>query len=298
MSKIGFWVNKMKKIILSIILQIMILDAKDFGFTWDDREIKEKKNISFIYKDNDNYAYLNNKLFDIYLEDGGLMKTRLIFMKKDIISILVGTLNNIPSPDIKCEEVYAFLYNLFFYKNYNDFLLKLDINDDTFFSYDGNVMCEKRVFLYKTRASLEEKLKTLKISNNLILNSLETFLKPDYAKKYDSKFTFKDSAFNLDVLKAILKDIKLKKKNLTTYNNIAYYLQKAGANEEAIYLLEKILEKFPKRTVAYYNLGDAYWGLGDKTKAIRAYQTYIEQMRVKGKSKKIPQIVKDRVLGK
>jgi len=33
----------MKKIILSIILQIIILDAKDFGFTWDDREIKGKK---------------------------------------------------------------------------------------------------------------------------------------------------------------------------------------------------------------------------------------------------------------
>jgi len=91
---------------------------------------------------------------------------------------------------------------------------------------------------------------------------------------------------------------RIQKKTLTHYNNIAYYLQKAGANKEAIYLLEKILEKFPKRTVAYYNLGDAYWELGDKTKAIGAYQTYIEQMKVKGKSKKIPQIVKDRVWGK
>ena len=84
-------------------------------------------------------------------------------------------------------------------------------------------------------------------------------------------------------------------KTLTPYNNIAYYLQKAGANEEAVYLLEKILEKFPKRTVAYYNLADAYWALGEKKKAIEAYMTYIEQMCNAGKSKRIPQVVLDRV---
>ena len=82
------------------------------------------------------------------------------------------------------------------------------------------------------------------------------------------------------------------------YNNIAYYLQKAGSNQEAVYLLEKIIEKFPKRVVAYYNLGDAYWELGDKKRAIASYTTYIEQMCNAGKDKKIPQVVKDRVLSK
>ena len=82
---------------------------------------------------------------------------------------------------------------------------------------------------------------------------------------------------------------------LTSYNNIAYYLQKAGANEEAIYLLEKIIAKFPQRTVAYYNLGDAYWAVGDKTKAIKAYTIYIEQMCKAGKDKKIPALVIKRV---
>ena len=87
-------------------------------------------------------------------------------------------------------------------------------------------------------------------------------------------------------IKALIKsidieDIKINKKNLTTYNNIAYYLQKAGANKEAIYQLEKILEKYPNRTVAHYNLADAYWALGEKKKAIKAYTTYIEQMKEK-----------------
>ena len=54
--------------------------------------------------------------------------------------------------------------------------------------------------------------------------------------------------------------------------------------------------------ISSFSLANSLCGLdkavGDKTKAIGAYQTYIEQMKAKGKSKKIPQIVKDRVLGK
>jgi len=104
--------------------------------------------------------------------------------------------------------------------------------------------------------------------------------------------------YNLEFFKKYLPEKPIEKKTLTPYNNIAYYLQKAGANEEAVYLLEKILEKFPKRTVAYYNLADAYWALGEKKKAVKAYKTYIKQMKAKGKEKRIPKVVKQRVSGK
>jgi len=100
--------------------------------------------------------------------------------------------------------------------------------------------------------------------------------------------------------KKIVKSLKdrIEKNTLTYYNNIAYYLQKAGANEEAIYLLKKILEKYPNRTVAYYNLADAYWALGEKKKAIASYTTYMAQMSNAGKEKRIPQVVRDRVSSK
>jgi len=88
------------------------------------------------------------------------------------------------------------------------------------------------------------------------------------------------------------------KKDVVKLNNIAYYIQKAGANEEAIYLLKEILKKYPNRTVAYYNLGDAYWALGDKKKAKEAYLTYTEQMCNAGKQKRIPKVVKDRISSK
>jgi hypothetical protein len=55
------------------------------------------------------------------------------------------------------------------------------------------------------------------------------------------------------------------------------------------------IKKIPNRTVAYYNLGDAYWALGEKEKAIKAYTTYIEQMCHKGLQEKIPEVVLERV---
>lgn len=87
----------------------------------------------------------------------------------------------------------------------------------------------------------------------------------------------------------------LSKKNLSNYNDFAYFLEQSKAYKESAYLLEKILEKFPNRTVAYLNLGDAYWGLDNKEKAKQAYQTYIRQMKEKGKEKKIPKVVLKRV---
>jgi len=93
-------------------------------------------------------------------------------------------------------------------------------------------------------------------------------------------------------------EVALDNSTLRKYNDIAYYLQKSGANKEAVYLLENILEKYPKRTVAHYNIADAYWALGEKKKAISSYTTYIEQMKKKEKEKRIPQVVRDRVSSK
>ncbi len=80
-------------------------------------------------------------------------------------------------------------------------------------------------------------------------------------------------------------------KYLNKSNNIAYYLEQAGYYKEAIYLLEKIIEKYPNRTVAYINLGDSYLKNGDKEKAIENYKTYVKQMKEKNKEKKIPKRV-------
>ncbi len=92
----------------------------------------------------------------------------------------------------------------------------------------------------------------------------------------------------------IIKNIE-NKNNITSYNNTAYYLEHLGFYSEAIYVLENLLSYFPNRTVAYINLGDAYWGLEEKDNARQAYQKYIELMKANGKESKIPQRIFDRI---
>jgi hypothetical protein len=94
---------------------------------------------------------------------------------------------------------------------------------------------------------------------------------------------------------SLLKKYPLSKENLTQYNDIAYYLEQSKAYKESIYLLEKIIEKYPERTVAYLNIADAYWGDNDKDKAIENYKIYISQMKENSKENKIPQKVFERI---
>ena len=109
-------------------------------------------------------------------------------------------------------------------------------------------------------------------------------------KEYVSDFVYKGCQ-----LKYYFKQKYYFQKNIELSNNIAFFLEEAEHYKESIYLLEKILKDYPNRTVAHYNLADAYWALGEKKKAISSYTTYIEQMKEKGKEKRIPQVVRDRV---
>ena len=133
----------------------------------------------------------------------------------------------------------------------------------------------------------------LTVSEKFITNNIKSIQTiNDYIQK---RYFFAYMLSHKDSL-SMLKKFPLSKLNLIEFNNIAYHLEQAKNYKESVYLLEKIIEKFPDRTVAYFNLGDAYYGVGDKTKAIKAYQTYMDQMKKKGWEKKIPKQVLDRVL--
>ncbi len=99
----------------------------------------------------------------------------------------------------------------------------------------------------------------------------------------------------IDRIKFFLIKNPLSKGTLSIYNDIGYYLEKSGSYNEAKYILDKVILTFPDRTVAYFNLGDAYWGLKDQPKAKEAYNTYISLMKKSGKEAKIPKKVYDRV---
>ena len=93
----------------------------------------------------------------------------------------------------------------------------------------------------------------------------------------------------------ILNNIKLDKSNVAEYNDIGYYLEISKVYDSAILILEKVVQNFPKRTVAFINLGDAYWGLGKTEKAKEAYSEYVSQMEAQNKSNKIPKRVLERI---
>lgn len=79
------------------------------------------------------------------------------------------------------------------------------------------------------------------------------------------------------------------------YNDYGFFLEQGKKYKEAIDVLNAVLFHAPERTVAYINLGDAYWGLKDKKNAKEAYKKYIELMKENGKEKKIPKRALNRI---
>jgi hypothetical protein len=119
--------------------------------------------------------------------------------------------------------------------------------------------------------NIKEKIATTILTLNQLLENA----------KSNQKLTFEQ-------INEVLKNEELNIKTLQKYNDLAYYLQLSNKNKEAIFILEKIIEKFPNRTVAYLNLADAYNGLNNKDNAKQNYKKYIELMKLDNKKSKIP----------
>ncbi|MDX4036410.1 tetratricopeptide repeat protein, partial [Aliarcobacter skirrowii] len=100
-----------------------------------------------------------------------------------------------------------------------------------------------------------------------------------------------DAIDNEKVCYTFKEQIPISQETITQYNDIAYYLQQANANEEAIFLLEKIIEKYPNRIVAYLNLADSYIGINNKEEAKENYEKYVKLMKQNNKDEKIPKRV-------
>lgn len=81
----------------------------------------------------------------------------------------------------------------------------------------------------------------------------------------------------------------LKKQQI--YNDIAFYWQKSGYDEDAIWLLKKVINNNPQRTVAYLNMADSLWNISKAEESIENYRKYIDQMKINKKEHLIPQRV-------
>jgi len=180
---------------------------------------------------------------------------------------------------------------------------KFDISKIDTFSTSGAInglyICPNNIKIRNNIIDLREDADTKTIKSKCTIKSYENIsylsFKNFLMMINDDKNYTNYNVINIDTIDGFLQKVPFSNNSVIKYNNIAYYLQKTGANQESAYLLEKIIEKFPDRTVAYLNLGDAYYGLGDKAKVTQVYQTYIDQMKTKGWDKKIPKRVTERL---
>lgn len=104
------------------------------------------------------------------------------------------------------------------------------------------------------------------------------------------------SPLTLKELNFLINHTVLDNTSVNNYNNLAYYLEQNKQYRESVYLLKKILEKYPVRIVAWLNYGDSLWEINEKSQAKSAYQKYMLLMQSQGKDvSKIPQRVNDRI---
>jgi hypothetical protein len=220
--------------------------------------------------------FFNEKLIKKYNFEGSVPSLKFIVYEKkeSYLGILIGWRNIHRGLGINGEY---YKLDIFKVKD-NNSIIPVNILSKN--GFDGQSEEGNEVFKYKTKEYAMNYISNIlgDIEKNLEKNSI--------------------NLYSLTYFKSLKNWIPISKVNLIKYTNIAYYLEKAKAYKESIYLLEKILAKYPKRTVAYLNIADAYWGDKNKNKAIENYKIYVKQMKDNGKEKKIPKKVFERINAK
>lgn len=247
--------------------QIYDIDINKDGIKDKIANNREGSDLLFFIKNNN--KYVNVYEGDNYTYDG-------IYFIDDIKSCNIGD-------NICCIKTY---FNGSGGQNINYFIKYINNQWESDKSIIYDLSSQSNKICLNSKISKNEECIVLKEGNSAtILNSFKLYTKEVKSMKNISEELLFTLMFNFD----------LNNKTLVNYNDIAYYLEKHESFKGSIFLLEKIVEKFPNRMVAYINLGDAYWGNSEQDKAIKAYDTYITQMKAKGKESKIPKRVFDRV---
>lgn len=78
-------------------------------------------------------------------------------------------------------------------------------------------------------------------------------------------------------------------------NNYGFFLEQYGNCEKAVDVLYGVLKLDPERMVAYLNIADALWGLGESGNAAEFYRTYVDMMMQVNLGSQIPPRVNSRV---
>ncbi len=252
------------------------------------------------------YSQLNkDEIITGYLDDDNSLDTIYYSKDKDIISGKIST------SKVKLKFNYTF-----------DEALETDINVTEkgciMFITSGNGMSRNEVIeFYNFDKNLKNWIhtKSINISNNInygveIPNIEFSYYENDFETidekliKYKVKKPKKNEINNLinqcknnkiNTYKIIeyLFNFEVNSNSIVNFNDLAFYTQN---NSISLFILNKILIKYPTRVVAILNLADSYFNLGNSEKAIENYKKYIKLMKEQKKDlKKIPKYVFERI---
>ncbi len=83
---------------------------------------------------------------------------------------------------------------------------------------------------------------------------------------------------------------------ITAVNDYGFFLQQSGRLQESSQILKEVTRVCPKRAVAYLNLADSYWGLGQIEDAKKSYRHYLSLINEGSDKRSVPQRVYQRLL--
>ncbi|MBT2622082.1 tetratricopeptide repeat protein [Chryseobacterium sp. ISL-6] len=132
--------------------------------------------------------------------------------------------------------------------------------------------------------SLGNQVKEVFVRSNPTINYID-FRNVKFAEE-----NFKSSGEDIFVGYPSLPKSNIKIINVEIANNQAFSLAQKGEHNDSKVLLVNILSQYPDRVVAYLNLADTDWALGNKEQARKNYNLYISLMQKQQKNlDKIPQ---------
>lgn len=189
-----------------------------------------------------------------------------------------------------------------YYYQYNDEVQNWILNKEYTYSYNQDYSIDYEVNFPTQSISINGlKFEQIKIQNEserqIYYNNLLSDLLLKFSNAYKNKINYSNlSEYPKFMIMDMMNMVPVTNENVALYNDLAYYLQKNPKEDiYAKYILEEVIRKFPKRTVAYINLGDTYWDLQEYESAKESYGVYVQLMKEAGKENIIPQTVLKRL---
>lgn len=146
--------------------------------------------------------------------------------------------------------------------------------------FDSTVIAARSFDFYYIHGKCSSLLKALKETKPANYDLLRSYFTAGFAKSFLTSYE-NDS------------ENTITKANVTDANEIGYFFEQVNILAPAEVFLQKTIEKFPTRMVAYLNLGDVYRKQQRKQLALDNYTKYVALMKEKALDNKIPKAVMD-----